>query len=35
MDQPLALLVTAEILRLDKEHLETLSNSDPVNNPPI
>jgi len=34
MDRPVALLVTAEILRLNKEHLETLAKNDPVNRPP-
>jgi hypothetical protein len=35
MDQPVALLVTAEILRLNTEHLETLTRNDPTNRPPV
>jgi hypothetical protein len=35
MDQPISLLVATEILRLNQEHLETLSKADPVNKPPI
>jgi hypothetical protein len=35
MDQPVALLVAAEILRLNTEHLETLTRNDPTNKPPV
>ena len=35
MDQPVALLVAAEILRLNTEHLETLTRNDPTNRPPV
>ena len=35
MDQPVALLVTAEILRLNTEHLETLTRNDPTNRSPV
>jgi hypothetical protein len=35
MDQPISLLVATAILRLNQEHLETLSKVDPVNKPPV
>jgi len=35
MDQPIALLVSKEILRLNQEHLEALTKADPANKPPI
>lgn len=35
MDQPVALLINAEILRLNKEHLDTLTRKDPNNKPPV
>jgi hypothetical protein len=35
MDQPVALLVSTEILRLNTEHLETLTRNDPTNKPPV